>query len=229
MHNIGGTLIEHIKEHKLHLDLHPDDVVFHMNSNHEPPWKWFVSMMFSAKHMIMYDGSINSNFAGAMFEKLKQEGVTTLGLSGDYIEYLIEQEYFPMDNLPVASNILIDYYNEYIYDFIKNFITVRANITPVNICSDILGCISIPHYDLQNIIPVTLGADIKIIDDDGNLIEREIGNLACLTPLPSMPMRIIGDNKINEYYFNKTNQIWSNGDIIKIYGNKILKLYDSSL
>jgi acetoacetyl-CoA synthetase len=44
-HKVGGTLIQHLKEHMLHCDLHPGDRVFYFTTLGWMMWNWLVSAL----------------------------------------------------------------------------------------------------------------------------------------------------------------------------------------
>ena len=47
VHGIGGTLLQHLKEHRLHVDLRPDDVLFFFTTCGWMMWNWLVSGLAS--------------------------------------------------------------------------------------------------------------------------------------------------------------------------------------
>lgn len=57
VHGAGGTLIQHLKEHKLHLDLHSEDVFLQYTSIGWMMWHWMLSALALKCTLILYDGS----------------------------------------------------------------------------------------------------------------------------------------------------------------------------
>jgi len=64
VHGAGGTLIQHLKEHQLHVDLKPGDRFFYFTTCGWMMWNWLVSGLASESTLLLYDGSPSS---GARF------------------------------------------------------------------------------------------------------------------------------------------------------------------
>ena len=56
-HTTGGTLIQHLKEHRLHVDLKRDDRFFFFTTCGWMMWNWLVSGLASGATLVLYDGS----------------------------------------------------------------------------------------------------------------------------------------------------------------------------
>jgi acetoacetyl-CoA synthetase len=57
VHGAGGTLLQHLKEHLLHVDLHRDDRLFYFTTCGWMMWNWLVSGLASGATLLLYDGS----------------------------------------------------------------------------------------------------------------------------------------------------------------------------
>jgi len=61
-----------------------------------------------------------------------------------------------------------------------------------------------------------IGLDIAVFDDDGNRLgEREPGELVCVSPFPSIPLRFVGDVdnvRFDASYFDRYPGVWHQGD-----------------
>ena len=57
VHGQGGTLIQHKKEHQLHLDLRADDNLFFFTTCGWMMWNWLVSALATGCTITLYDGS----------------------------------------------------------------------------------------------------------------------------------------------------------------------------
>ena len=57
VHGIGGTLIQHIKEHRLHTNLTAGDTFFYFTTCGWMMWNWLVSGLASKAHILLYDGN----------------------------------------------------------------------------------------------------------------------------------------------------------------------------
>ena len=57
VHSVGGTLLQHLKEHQLHSDVRPGDRVFYFTTCTWMMWNWLVSALASEATILLYDGS----------------------------------------------------------------------------------------------------------------------------------------------------------------------------
>ena len=57
VHGAGGTLLQHLKEHRLHADVKPGDRLFYFTTCGWMMWNWLVSGLASGATLLLYDGS----------------------------------------------------------------------------------------------------------------------------------------------------------------------------
>jgi acetoacetyl-CoA synthetase len=57
VHSAGGTLLQHLKEHRLQVGLRPEDVLFYFTTCGWMMWNWLVSGLASGATVLLYDGS----------------------------------------------------------------------------------------------------------------------------------------------------------------------------
>ena len=57
VHGAGGTLLQHLKEHRLHSDIKRGDRVFYFTTCGWMMWNWLVSGLASGATLLLYDGS----------------------------------------------------------------------------------------------------------------------------------------------------------------------------
>jgi acetoacetyl-CoA synthetase len=57
VHGAGGTLLQHLKEHRLQVRLRPGDVLFYFTTCGWMMWNWLTSGLASGATLMLYDGS----------------------------------------------------------------------------------------------------------------------------------------------------------------------------
>ena len=57
VHSVGGTLLQHRKEHVLHTDIAAGDVVFYFTTTGWMMWHWLVSALATGATLVLYDGA----------------------------------------------------------------------------------------------------------------------------------------------------------------------------
>ena len=74
VHGVGGTLIQHKKEHMLHCDIKDGDRVFFFSTCGWMMWNWLLSSLASGATLMLYDGSpfLNDN-DNILFDFAEQE------------------------------------------------------------------------------------------------------------------------------------------------------------
>jgi acetoacetyl-CoA synthetase len=84
LHGAGGTLLEHVKEHRLHCDLSAADKLFFHTSVGWMMWHWQLSALASGAELVLYDGPISS--AESLWRIVARERVTVFGTSPTYLQ-----------------------------------------------------------------------------------------------------------------------------------------------
>ena len=86
VHGAGGTLLQHLKEHRLHVDLKPGDRFFYFTTCGWMMWNWLVSGLASEATLLLYDGSPFHPDGGVLFDLADRERITVFGVSAKYID-----------------------------------------------------------------------------------------------------------------------------------------------
>ena len=88
VHGQGGTLLQHLKEHRLQCDVKRDDRVFYFTTCGWMMWNWLVSALASEATLLLYDGAPFHPDANALFDFAEAERCTLFGTSAKYIAAL---------------------------------------------------------------------------------------------------------------------------------------------
>ncbi len=78
VHGAGGTLLQHLKEHRLHADLKPGDRLFFFTTCGWMMWNWLVSGLAAGATIVLYDGSPLHPGPEVLWQMAADEGVTHL-------------------------------------------------------------------------------------------------------------------------------------------------------
>ncbi len=239
VHSSGGTLIQHIKELKLHCDLKRDDCIFYFSTCGWMMWNWLVSSLAIGSSLVLYDGSPFYPDGYKLWEMAEKLKISIFGTSAKFIESCKKEKIRPIlkNNLNSLKTILSTGSTlngesfEYVYKSIKKDVLLGS----ISGGTDIISCFALSNP----ILPVYkgelqcrgLGMDVKSFNSDGQSIINQKGELVCTSAFPSMPIYFWNDLESTRYikaYFNKYDKIWSHGDYIKILDNSGLKFYGRS-
>ncbi|MEC9246005.1 MAG: acetoacetate--CoA ligase, partial [Pseudomonadota bacterium] len=86
VHSAGGTLLQHVKEHRLHAGLKPGDRLFYFTTCGWMMWNWLVSALSTGATLLLYDGSPFHPNGNVVFDYLAAEKATFFGTSAKYID-----------------------------------------------------------------------------------------------------------------------------------------------
>ncbi len=226
-HKIGGVLLQHLKEHQLHCDIKENDNVFYFTTCGWMMWNWLISVLASRASIVLFDGSPMYKKEDLLLKIANKEKITLLGVSAKYIDALrkTDKNYKKLYKLPklrticsTGSPLSEDCFN-YVYKNIKKNIHLASISGGTDIVSCfVLGNLYQPVYsgEIQN---KALGMDIRVFNEKGKSVLNKRGELVCVNPFPSMPLKFWNDKnnkKFENAYFNKFKNIWHHGDYAKI-------------
>ena len=103
MHGAGGSLIQHKKEHQLHLDIEENDKVFYFTTCGWMMWNWLVSSLASKTAIVLYDGSPFIPNNEYLFDIAEKEKITFFGTGAKYIDYLKQNKIIIKDKYKLSK------------------------------------------------------------------------------------------------------------------------------
>ncbi|RRJ84711.1 acetoacetate--CoA ligase [Aestuariirhabdus litorea] len=223
VHGVGGTLLQHRKEHRLHTDLKADDVLFYYTTCGWMMWNWLVSGLASGATLVLFDGSPFYPEPGSLIDMAQEEKITVFGTSAKYIAALEKAGVRPAQthSLPALRTILstgspLSHESfDYVYREIKTDLCLSSISGGTDIISCFaLGCPALPVYRGQ-LQCTGLAMDVHFVDEQGHSHIGEKGELVCRNSFPSMPIGFWNDPEGARYhsaYFEAFKGWWCHGD-----------------
>ena len=223
VHGAGGTLLQHVKEHQLHVDLSRDDVLFYFTTCGWMMWNWLVSGLASGATLVLYDGSPFAEEGLALLKSIEVEGISVFGVGAKYLAALEKANIVPHDEVDLSSlktilstgSPLSHESFRYVYQGFKADICLSSISGGTDILSCFVGGSPILPVHVGEIQAPGLGMAVQIWSDDGEPLLGEKGELVCTKPFPSMPIGFWNDPDGDLYrqaYFNTWPNIWAHGD-----------------
>ena len=226
-HKSGGVLLQHLKEHQLHCNIKENDNVFYFTTCGWMMWNWLISVLASKASIVLFDGSPMYKKEDLLIKIANKEDITLFGVSAKYIDALRKTNLnytkkYKLSKLrticSTGSPLSEDSFN-YVYKSIKK----NVHLASISGGTDIVSCFVLgnlyqPVYsgEIQN---KGLGMNVRVFNERGKSITNKKGELVCVNPFPSMPLKFWNDkndNKFKKAYFNKFKNIWHHGDYAKI-------------
>jgi len=225
VHGVGGTLLQHLKEHILHADVSAKDNVFYFTTCGWMMWNWLVSSLATGATLMLYDGSPFYPNANILLDYAQQENISVFGTSAKYIDVLRKEnidftQTHSLENLRSilsTGSVLVPESFDYVYLNIKQDVCLSSISGGTDIISCFaLGSPTLPVYcgELQT---KGLSMAVEVWDDQGNAVIGKKGELVCTKPFPSMPIYFwndAGNEKYHKAYFEKYDNIWCHGDYV---------------
>jgi acetoacetyl-CoA synthetase len=223
VHGAGGTLLQHLKEHRLHSDIQPDDRVFFFTTCGWMMWNWLVTALASRAAILLYDGSPFYPDGNVLYEYAESEGMTLFGTSARYLQALEKNGLAPGEDhdlsalrtLATTGSPLLPASFDYVYAHIKKDLCLSS----ISGGTDIISCFVLGNPTgpvIRGEIQVKgLGMAVEVWDEDGQRITGRKGELVCTRPFPSMPVCFwndAGNARYRAAYFERFPGVWAHGD-----------------
>jgi len=239
VHSVGGTLIQHLKELKLHTDLKREDTIFYYTTCGWMMWNWLVSSLALGATLVLYDGSPFHPNPGALWKLAEDLKISILGTSARYIAALESEGMKPGNNYDLSSLRIVlstgSPLTEENFHYVYRYIKPDVQLSSISGGTDIIGCFVLgnpigPVYPGE-IQCRGLGMRVEAFDENGKSVIGQKGELVCTAPFPSMPIYFWNDPDNRKYlnaYFSKYPNVWTHGDYIEITKNGGAIIYGRS-
>jgi acetoacetyl-CoA synthetase len=239
VHGTGGTLLQHLKEHRLHSDVRAGDRLFYFTTLGWMMWNWLVSGLASGAALLLYDGSPFVGRGRILFDLADAEGMTQFGTSAKYIDAIAKIDLKPKEThrlerlraiLSTGSPLVAEGF-DYVYRAIKEDVCLSS----ISGGTDIVSCFVLGNPMLPvwrgEIQCKGLGLAVEVFDEQGRALTGEKGELVCTRPFPSMPVGFWNDPDGAKYraaYFEKYPNVWRHGDWCEITAHGGIVIYGRS-
>ncbi len=227
VHGAGGTLIQHMKEHRLHTDLEPGERLFYFTTCGWMMWNWMVTGLASGATLLLYDGSPFYPDGNVLFDLADELGMNVFGTSAKYIDAVKKAGLEPIRThdlstvraiLSTGSPLAPESF-DFVYRSIKEDVCLSSIAGGTDLISCfVLGCPVLPVWRGE-IQARGLGLAVEVFDESGRPVRGEKGELVCTKAFPSMPVGFWndpGDEKYRAAYFETYPDIWHHGDYVEL-------------
>ncbi len=219
----GGTLLQQMKEHALHTDVHDGDRLFYYSTTGWVMWNWLTTGLASGATCMLYDGSPFASQGRVLWDFAEAERFTHFGTSAKYIDASKKAGVVPRRShelpalraiLSTGSPLLPESF-DYVYQCVKSDVHLASLSGGTEIMSAfVLGNPTLPVYrgEMQC---RGLGMAVDVFDDNGESLRGAMGELVCTQSFPSMPLYFMADPDGARYraaYFERFPGQWCHGD-----------------
>jgi len=223
VHGAGGSLLQHLKEHQLLVDIRPGDRFFYFTTCGWMMWNWLVSGLASGATLVLYDGSPFARDGNLLLDAIDSEGIDVFGTSAKFIAALEKAGHRPAQShrldslrtiLSTGSPLSHESF-EYVYRDFKADVCLSSISGGTDILSCFVGGCPILPVHVGEIQAPGLGMAVEIWNEEGEPVLGEKGELVCTAPFPSCPIGFWNDpdgSKFHSAYFDRFPGVWAHGD-----------------
>ncbi|MBF0287793.1 MAG: acetoacetate--CoA ligase [SAR324 cluster bacterium] len=227
VHGAGGTLIQHLKEHRYHCDLKKGDRICYFTTCGWMMWNWLVSSLASGATVVLYEGSPSYPDISQLWNVMERFRITHFGTSPKFLSAVKKAGYVPKDHHPLSSlrvmmstgAPLSDELFYWVYEHVK----FDLHLASISGGTDLISCFALGNPNLAvhagELQCKGLGMDVHAYSPAGESLIGEKGELVCRTPFPSMPIYFWNDpdgEKYRKAYFDEYPDVWAHGDFIEL-------------
>jgi acetoacetyl-CoA synthetase len=239
VHGAGGTLLQHIKEHRLHCDARPGDRVFYFTTCGWMMWNWLVGGLAVEETLMLFDGSPFHPEPEVLWDLAERERANVFGTSAKYIDACKKagvepaktHDLQPLRAILSTGSPLVPESFDYVYEAIK----ADVQLASISGGTDIVSCFVLgnPAGPVRRgeIQMRGLGLAVDVFDEIGKPLPGEKGELVCTKPFPCMPVRFWNDPDGERYhasYFARFPGVWCHGDFAEITESGGIIIYGRS-
>ena len=224
VHGQGGTLLQHLKEHRLHCDLRPGDRLFYFTTCGWMMWNWLITALASEVTIVLYDGApMPPGDDDALWDLVAEEGVTHFGTSAKFLALSQKSGHTPARTHALGALRAIlstgSPLAEHSYEFVYREVKHDVHLASISGGTDLISCFALGNPMLPvhrgELQCFGLGMAVDVWDDAGHPLRGSAGELVCTRPFPSMPVAFWNDADGAKYraaYFEHFPNTWRHGD-----------------
>jgi len=223
VHGAGGTLLQHLKEHRLQSDLRPDERLFYFTTLGWMMWNWLVSGLATGATLMLYDGSPFAPTPASLWDYAEDERISVFGTSAKYIDACAKAGLEPARTHDLSALRMIASTGSPLapesFDYVYRSIKSDVHLASISGGTDIVSCFVLgdptsPVWKGEIQAP-GLGMAMDVYSPDGKPLAEGKGELVCTVPFASMPVKFWNDpdgKKYSAAYFERFPGVWHHGD-----------------
>jgi len=225
VHGHGGILLENLKAHALSWDLKPGGRLLWYSTTSWMMWNALVAALLVRSSIVMLDGDPTWPDLGWQWRLAEQLRPSFMGVSPAFLMACRKAGLEPgrdhdLSSIAVfgtAGSPLPAEGYRYVYEQLGPDVLLINGSGGTDVCSGIVGGSPLmPVYEGE-ISGRLLGVATDAFNAAGDPVVGELGELVITKPMPSMPVRLWGDEDGSLYrrsYFDMYPGIWRQGDWI---------------
>jgi acetoacetyl-CoA synthetase len=191
-------------------------------------WNFLVSSLALGVKPLLYDGNPGYPEPDALWRMAADAKVTMFGGSPAYADMLAKRGVVPKDKYDLSqltgcmlagSPVSPEVYAWFLRN-VKRDLYLHVGSGGTDVCCGYTGgSPTLPTYAGEH-AHRNLGVAAFAFDEDGDALVNEVGEMVITQPMPSMPVKLWGDDEnMTRYkasYFDQYPGVWRQGDFFKV-------------
>lgn len=227
VHGQGAILLEHLKMMALHVDARRGDRILWFTTTGWTMWNFLIGCLLTPASIVLYDGSPTHPGIETLWDLADKAGVTCFGTSASFLSACANADLRPRERLALTAlravgstgSPLTPEGFDWVYDRVGKDVWLFSTSGGTDVCTSFLaGVPTLPVYRGELQAPA-LGVAVAAWDEQGREVRGAVGELVVTEPMPSMPIRLWGDEsgeRLRASYFDTYPGIWRHGDWVEM-------------
>jgi acetoacetyl-CoA synthetase len=190
-------------------------------------WNFLVSSLLLGVCPVLYDGSPTYPKPDVLWQLAQDAAVTFFGASPAYVDQMSRAGVVParlydlsaLRTIMPAGSPVSPECTAWFYQNVKKDVWVATGSGGTDVCTGFVGGVpTLPVY-AGEIQARHLGVAAYAFNERGESVVGEVGELVVTAPMPSMPVRLWGDDgdvRYRESYLEDFPGVWRQGDFFKV-------------
>lgn len=222
LHSAGGTLIQHLKELVLQVDLKREDRILHNGAPGSVLWHWLTTALAAGSTLVLADADFDLA-QGAAWDLLDEQAISVLATDTTQLAALQASALMPRDRHKLLTlKTVLATGTPPSADCVEQVYARVKDRLMLSLCGGdagglgflALGCPVLPVY-ADELQCRGLGMKVEVLDAAGIALREQPGTLTCLAPFPGLPLGLCGDTdgrRFQARYFSHRANAWSCGE-----------------
>ena len=230
IHSHAGILMEHMKYLHLQNDVKTGEVFFWYTTTGWMMWNFLQGSMLVGAIPFLYDGSPAWPDMNRLWAYAESLPIHHFGTSAPWLAASAKLGHRPVEqyDLTALRSVgstgapLSEESFDWVYTSVGEHVWLCSMSGGTDVCTAFVGGCILEPVRRELIQQRALGCNLIAMNEQGISVFGELGELAILTPMPSMPVGFWGDSegrKYHESYFSNHPGIWIHGDWIRLFKN----------
>ncbi len=238
-HGHGGVLLEHLKHAGLHCDLKPGERFFWYSTTGWVMWNIGVAALLTGAVLVIYDGNPAYPDVNRLWSLAERTKLNFFGGGAAYyiscmkagLEPATQFDLSALSTIGSTGSPLPDEAFAWIYRAIKPDLWLISLSGGTDIASGFVGGAPLLPVYAGEIQCRLLGVDVRALDESGNALIDQVGEMVITQPMPSMPIYFwndAGNKRYLESYFEEYPGWWRHGDWMTLSAAGTIRIHGRS-